>query len=203
MTEFSADNLDWEKVDGLIPAVIQDAVSGVVLMLGYMNQEALQATIGTQKVTFYSRTKQALWVKGETSGNYLNLVAISTDCDHDSLFVLVNPEGPCCHTGQSTCFDSSSRGQWSVLFQIESLIQSRVQDSDPDSYTVQLVEQGLNKIAQKVGEESVEVVIAALQESNERLLNEGSDLLYHLLMLLYVKKLSISDVFGVLNSRLK
>jgi len=203
MNEFDSKILDWDKVNGLIPAVIQDVDTGAVLMLGYMNKMALQTTLDTGKVAFFSRTRQVHWVKGQTSGNYLNLIEISADCDNDALLILVNPEGPCCHTGQTTCFNSGSSERWSVLSKIESVIQSRIQNDDPNSYTVDLLQQGLNKIAQKVGEEGVEVVVAALQESDERLLSEVSDLMYHLLMLLVARNLSISGVFSVLCSRLK
>lgn len=198
------EKLDFDKVNGLIPAIIQDINTGTVLMLGYMNKIALETTCETGKVTFFSRTRQVLWVKGEESGNYLDVIDISVDCDNDTLLILVSPKGSCCHTGQLTCFRrDSSNDRWAVFSTIESIIQSRHLDADPNSYTFKILQQGLNKIAQKVGEEGVEVVVSALNESDERLLCEISDLIFHLLILLHVKNLSISDVYLVLLSRLK
>lgn len=202
MIEFNIENLDWKKTDGLIPAIIQDNNTGKVLMLGYMNQEALQQTLQTNKVTFFSRTKNALWVKGETSGNFLEMVTISSDCDNDTLLILAKPCGPTCHTGDNTCFKNTT-GNWSILTDIEATIKSRAESKAEDSYTVTMLNKGLNKIAQKVGEEGVETVIAGLNESDERLFNEAADLLYHLQLLLFARNCSIEDVFDTLLSRIK
>lgn len=196
------EKLDWQKVDGLIPAIVQDAQSGQVLMLGYMNQEALQQTQQTGQVTFFSRSKQALWVKGETSGHFLQVVEITEDCDNDALLVLATPQGPTCHKGTPSCFvRETTYRDWEVLSQLESVITQRQQEMPADSYTTSLFESGIDKIAQKVGEEGVEVVIAALKESDERLTSESADLLFHLLVLLRQRGLSLADVLVELRRR--
>ncbi len=201
MSLLNVDTLDWTKVNGLMPAVIQDNNTGKVLMLGYMNKEALSITIETKKVTFFSRTKQSLWTKGETSGNFLNLVAITQDCDNDALLVLVNPVGPTCHKASFSCFDSESTGRWEMLTKLQEKISDRAAKLPENSYTTSLLNEGLNKIAQKVGEEGVETVIAALQESRERLASEAADLLFHLLVLLKARDLSITDIYSTLKAR--
>ncbi|EPL1073469.1 bifunctional phosphoribosyl-AMP cyclohydrolase/phosphoribosyl-ATP diphosphatase HisIE, partial [Pluralibacter gergoviae] len=177
------EKLDWEKTDGMMPAIVQHAISGEVLMLGYMNKDALAKTLETGKVTFFSRTKGRLWTKGETSGHFLNLVSISPDCDNDTLLVLVNPIGPTCHKGNSSCFAEASH-EWLFLYQLEELIASR-KDADPESsYTARLYASGTKRIAQKVGEEGVETALAATVRDREELKNEASDLVYHLMVLL-------------------
>ncbi|WP_392563791.1 bifunctional phosphoribosyl-AMP cyclohydrolase/phosphoribosyl-ATP diphosphatase HisIE [Orbus wheelerorum] len=196
------DQLDWQKVDNLMPAIIQHAISGEVLMLGYMNKEALTKTIESSKVTFYSRTKSRLWTKGETSGNFLNLVNISADCDNDSLLILVNPVGATCHTGSNSCF-SPAQSDFGFLFELEQLLASR-KNADPNSsYTAKLYHDGTKRIAQKVGEEGVETALAATVNDREELKNESADLIYHLLVLLQDQKLNLSDVIAILKSRHK
>lgn len=201
--------LDFDKTDGLIPAVIQDNISGQVLMVGYMNQEALDKTQAEKVVTFYSRSKNRLWTKGETSGNYLQVMSIQEDCDQDALLIKVNPKGPTCHTGAISCFSGEKEnfGQdrlpGSVLFleHLENLIQDRKQNPNATSYTNILFGKGIQKIAQKVGEEAVEVVIDAVAGNKEPLKGEAADLLYHLVVLLAASDLKISDVIKVLEER--
>lgn len=194
------EKLDWEKTDGMMPAIVQHAVSGEVLMLGYMNKDALAKTLETGKVTFFSRTKGRLWTKGETSGHFLNLVSISPDCDNDTLLVLVNPIGPTCHKGNSSCFAEASH-EWLFLYQLEELIASR-KDADPESsYTARLYASGTKRIAQKVGEEGVETALAATVRDREELKNEASDLVYHLMVLLQDGGLDLGEVIGNLKSR--
>lgn len=196
------EKLSWEKMENLLPVVVQDAATLQILMLGYMNQEALKQTIKTGWVTFYSRSKNRLWMKGETSGNKLALVDIKADCDGDSLLIIANPRGKTCHLNTQSCFgEEVPKSELNFLNQLEALIQERDKESPPESYTVELLSSGLNKIAQKVGEEGVEVVIAALAEDKRALSNEAADLLYHLLVLLYFRALSISDVMAVLRDR--
>ena len=194
------EQLDWEKTDGLMPAIIQHAVSGEVLMLGYMNQDALAKTQESGKVTFYSRTKQRLWTKGETSGNFLNVVSIAPDCDNDTLLVLVNPIGPTCHKGTSSCFGDTSH-QWLFLYQLEKLLAERKTADPESSYTAKLYASGTKRIAQKVGEEGVETALAATVNDREELTNEASDLMYHLLVLLQDQDLDLSKVIGRLRER--
>lgn len=192
--------LDWQKVGDLMPVIIQHAVSGDVLMLGYMNKEALEHTITTGKVTFYSRTKARLWTKGETSGHFLELVDIAPDCDHDSLLILVYPLGPTCHNGTKSCF-SPAQSEWGFLFELEQLLASR-KNADPNSsYTAKLYQDGTKRIAQKVGEEGVETALAATVRDREELKNESADLIYHLLVLLQDQNLNLQDVIGILKSR--
>ena len=177
------EQLDWEKTDGMMPAIVQHAVSGEVLMLGYMNKDALEKTEATGKVTFYSRTKQRLWTKGETSGHVLNVVSITPDCDNDTLLVLVNPIGPTCHKGTTSCFGETGH-QWLFLYQLEQLLAERKHADPESSYTAKLYASGTKRIAQKVGEEGVETALAATVNDRFELKNEASDLMYHLLVLL-------------------
>jgi len=196
------DTLDFAKSpDGLLPAVIQDAVTQKVLMLGYMNAEALQQTISTGKVTFFSRSKQRLWVKGETSGNFLWVEeAVLADCDNDALLIKVRPEGPVCHTGADTCWNEKNQTNY-FLPRLESIIHQRIKDRPEESYTARLLARGLNKVAQKVGEEAVETVIEALGNNRDLLLQESADLIYHLLVLLAAKEVNLSEVEDVLRRR--
>ncbi|MBC29902.1 MAG: bifunctional phosphoribosyl-AMP cyclohydrolase/phosphoribosyl-ATP diphosphatase [Muricauda sp.] len=202
--------IDFSKnPDGLVPAIIQDANTKNVLMLGYMNEEALKKTKETQKVTFFSRSKQRLWTKGEESGNYLNLVDIKMDCDADTLLVLARPEGPTCHKGTDTCWGESNEQTFGFLSQLEGIIEERRLESERDSssrrndqsYVVSLFDKGINKIAQKVGEEAVETVIEAKDTNDELFLDESADLLFHLLILLKAKGFGLNDVVKVLQSR--
>ncbi|OSN02253.1 bifunctional phosphoribosyl-AMP cyclohydrolase/phosphoribosyl-ATP diphosphatase HisIE [Lonsdalea populi] len=200
LTEQQRSQLDWEKTDGMLPAIVQHAVSGEVLMLGYMNPEALQATEKTGKVTFFSRTKNRLWIKGETSGNVLNVVSITPDCDNDTLLVLAHPVGPTCHTGTSSCF-SPAASQWQFLFELEQLLASRKTADPESSYTARLYASGTKRIAQKVGEEGLETALAATVHDKEELTNEASDLMYHLLVLLQDQDLDLATIIGRLRER--
>jgi len=202
LSEEQIAQLDWEKVDNLMPVIVQHAVSGEVLMMGYMNQEALTVTQASGKVTFYSRTKQRLWTKGESSGNFLNLVSIYPDCDNDTLLALVNPIGPTCHKGNNSCFHPAAT-DWGFLFQLEELVASR-KNADPESsYTAKLYASGTKRIAQKVGEEGVETALAATVNDRFELTNEASDLVYHLLVLLQDQDLNLSTVIENLRQRHK
>ena len=200
-------NLDFEKSGGLIPAIIQDNTTGQVLMLGFMNAEALEKTRQEQLVTFFSRTKNRLWTKGESSGNFLRVVSIREDCDQDTLLIQVNPDGPTCHTGALTCFTDQQEtfapaaGSAAFLEYLEQLILDRKNNPQQSSYTNSLFEKGILKIAQKVGEEGVEVVIDAVAGNKEPLKGEAADLLYHLLVLLAASDLKLSDVISVLETR--
>jgi phosphoribosyl-AMP cyclohydrolase / phosphoribosyl-ATP pyrophosphohydrolase len=192
------ERLAWDKQAGLLPAIVQDAVNQQVLMLGYMNREALEATLRTGHVTFFSRSKNRLWMKGESSGNVLRLISIEADCDGDSLLIQAEPAGDACHLQRPSCFAEAPAHFLSVL---ENRIQER-KNADPDaSYSRRLMNQGLPKVAQKVGEEAVETVIAALAEDKNALLNESADLLYHLLLLLAVKDVRLDEVLAVLKQR--
>lgn len=196
-------NLDFGKTGGLIPAIIQDADTSKVLMLGYMNQEALDKTKALNKVTFYSRTKQRLWTKGEESGNFLNVVSISVDCDNDTLLIKVKPMGPVCHTGADTCFDEKNEESVLFLKSLQSFINKRHQEMPENSYTTSLFKSGVNRMAQKVGEEAIESVIEACNGTDERLIYESADMIYHLIVLLTSKGLSIEDLAKELKSRHK
>lgn len=198
-------NIDFNKNnDGLVPAIIQDFTTRQVLMLGYMNEEAYKKTVETGKVTFFSRTKNRLWTKGEESGNFLNLVSIKNDCDNDSLLIKVKPVGPTCHTGSDTCWDEANSQQFGFLSELESVIKSRrLNSSSEKSYVASLFEKGINKIAQKVGEEAVEIVIEAKDNNEELFLNEGADLLFHYLILLQAKGYTLKDIVSVLEGRHK
>jgi phosphoribosyl-ATP pyrophosphohydrolase/phosphoribosyl-AMP cyclohydrolase len=197
--------IDFNKnKDGLVPAIIQDAKTKNVLMLGYMNSEALEKTKETGLVTFFSRTKNRLWTKGEESGNVLKLVDIKLDCDNDTLLIAVNPKGPTCHKGTDTCWDEDNVQSYGFLSHLEQIISSRVENADSNkSYVASLFEKGINKIAQKVGEEAVEVVIEAKDNNDELFLNESADLLFHYLILLKAKEFQLQDVVDVLEDRHK
>ncbi|RCW90737.1 bifunctional phosphoribosyl-AMP cyclohydrolase/phosphoribosyl-ATP diphosphatase HisIE [Winogradskyella arenosi] len=196
-------NVDFNKnEDGLVPAIIQDNTTQQVLMQGYMNAEALQKTQDTKLVTFYSRSKQRLWTKGEESGNVLKLVSIKLDCDKDSLLIKVNPQGPTCHKGTDTCWDETNTSTYGFLSNLEATIESRIKAADSEkSYVASLFAKGINKVAQKVGEEAVEVVIEAKDDNDELFLEESADLLFHYLMLLQAKGFKLDDVVSVLRSR--
>jgi len=203
--------IDFTKnKDGLVPAIIQDALTNNVLMLGYMNQEAYDKTLTTKKVTFYSRTKNRLWTKGEESGNVLNLIEIKIDCDNDTLLIKVNPEGPTCHKGTDTCWNENNVQSFGFLSVLEDTIQHRkkiaeidpnLRQNDKQSYVVSLFDKGINKIAQKVGEEAVEVVIEAKDNNDNLFLEESADLLFHYLILLQAKGFILNNVVKVLESR--
>ena len=194
--------IDFDKMGGLVPAIIQEAVTKNVLMLGFMNEEAYQKTIDTKKVTFWSRTRNCLWTKGETSGNYLNLVDIRLDCDNDTLLVKVHPQGPTCHLGTDTCWgEDNSLNPILFLSELQNFIDKRHQEMPENSYTTSLFKKGINKIAQKVGEEATETIIEATNGTNEQLVYESSDLLYHLIVMLTAKGLSIEDVASELIKR--
>lgn len=194
-------NLDFDKTNGLIPAIIQHAKTMQVLMLGYMNKEALDKTIAEGKVTFFSRTKNRLWTKGEESGNFLFVDEIMQDCDNDTLLIKALPQGPTCHTGSTSCFkEETSKG---FLYKLESVIEQRIADNDKLSYTAQLFARGVNKVAQKVGEEAVELVIESKDNNIDLFKNEAADLLYHFLILLKTKDLKLEDVEEVLKGRHK
>ena len=195
--------IDFEKMNGLVPAIIQDAMTSKVLMLGYMNEKAYQKTVETKKVTFFSRRRNTLWTKGETSGNFMNLVEISVDCDFDTLLIKANPTGPVCHTGKDTCFDEKNKNGILFLKQLDELIAERKKNLPENSYTTKLFKEGIKKISQKVGEEATEVVIDAMAKDKPRLLEESADLVYHLLVLLNYFDLKIDDVIDVLESRNK
>ncbi|MGR7814416.1 bifunctional phosphoribosyl-AMP cyclohydrolase/phosphoribosyl-ATP diphosphatase HisIE [Lacinutrix undariae] len=204
-------NVDFNKnADGLVPAIIQDAITNNVLMLGYMNAESLKKTLDTKLVTFFSRSKNRLWTKGEESGNVLNLVDIKLDCDNDSLLIKVKPKGPTCHTGSDTCWDEANSENYGFISTLEATIAERVEVSkiapedrteNQNSYVVSLFDKGINKIAQKVGEEAVEVVIEAKDDDDNLFLNESADLLFHYLMLLQAKGFKFNDVVDVLKLR--
>jgi phosphoribosyl-ATP pyrophosphohydrolase/phosphoribosyl-AMP cyclohydrolase len=196
-------NVDFNKnPDGLVPAIIQDASTNKILMLGYMNDKALQKTIESKLVTFFSRTKQRLWTKGEESGNVLNLVDITLDCDSDSLLIKVNPKGPTCHKGSDTCWNEANAESYGFISQLEETIASRIEAGDSEkSYVASLFAKGINKIAQKVGEEAVEVVIEAKDNNDALFLDESADLLFHYLMLLQAKGFKLNDVVSVLKQR--
>lgn len=195
--------LDFEKVGGLIPAIIQDNETNKVLMLGYMNEEALNKTQETGKITFFSRTKQRLWTKGEESGNFLNVVSIKDDCDHDTLLIKVNPVGPVCHTGSDTCFEETNKEDLLFLKYLQHFIEKRYKEMPEGSYTTSLFQSGINRMAQKVGEEALESVIEACNGTDDRLIYESADMLYHLIVLLTSKGLSIEDLARELQKRHK
>lgn len=196
-------SINFDKVNGLIPCIIQDANTFQVLMLGYMNKEALDVTLAKNKVTFFSRTKNRLWTKGEESGNFLNLVSIELDCDQDALLCKAIPNGPTCHTGTTSCWNDLHYPTFNTLYELENTIQERWENEPEGSYVCLLKDKGIAKIAQKVGEEGVEVVIEALRNEPELFLNESADLLFHLLILLKAKGFSLTDVLKVLDERKK
>jgi phosphoribosyl-AMP cyclohydrolase / phosphoribosyl-ATP pyrophosphohydrolase len=195
----NAPTVNFDKLDGLVPCVIQDNTTGKVLMLGFMNEEAYQKTLQQKRVTFFSRSKQRLWTKGETSGNYLDVVIILTDCDNDTLLIKVNPHGPVCHTGEDTCFREKNM-EWSI-HTLEKIIHDRKQNPAAGSYTNNLLDAGINKVAQKVGEEAIELVIEAKDDDRDLFLGEAADLMYHYLVLLCKKGYSLRDVTEVLEKR--
>ena len=197
-------NIDIKSSHGLIPAIIQDSETKNVLMMGYMNEESIQKTIETQKVTFFSRSKQRLWTKGEESGNFLNLVSIKNDCDGDTLLIQAKPVGPTCHTGADTCWQEENKENFGFLSNLENTIKIRRENADSEkSYVASLFEKGINKIAQKVGEEAVEVVIEAKDDNDDLFLSESADLLFHYLILLQAKGFQLNDVVDVLKKRQK
>ncbi|MEH6762933.1 MAG: bifunctional phosphoribosyl-AMP cyclohydrolase/phosphoribosyl-ATP diphosphatase HisIE [Aequorivita antarctica] len=198
-------NIDFKKYnDGLVPAIIQDNTTNKVLMLGYMNEEAFLKTNQSKKVTFFSRSKQRLWTKGEESGNFLELVAIAVDCDNDALLIKAKPTGPVCHKGTDTCWEEENISNFGFLSELENIIENRKDHADnEDSYVSSLFRKGINKIAQKVGEEAVEVVIEAKDTNEDLFLNESADLLFHYLILLQAKGFTLSDVEKILRKRHK
>ena len=195
-------DIDFEKSGGLVPAIIQDADTKTVLMLGYMNKEAYEKTVATGLVTFYSRSRKCLWTKGETSNNFLHLVDIKVDCDNDTLLVKVHPDGPTCHKGTDTCWgEENEKSPLLFLAELSDFIEKRHQEMPEGSYTTSLFRDGLNRMAQKVGEEALELVIEATNGTNDRLIYEGSDMLYHLIVLLTHKGLRIEDMAAELRER--
>ncbi|QOL24623.1 bifunctional phosphoribosyl-AMP cyclohydrolase/phosphoribosyl-ATP diphosphatase HisIE [Thalassotalea sp. LPB0316] len=200
----SLDNIDqlaWQKMDGLLPAIVQCSATGSVLMQGYMNREALTKTLNTDKATFYSRSKQRLWLKGESSNNVLLVKQILSDCDRDAILISAEPQGPTCHLGTQSCFPEEELSQQNFLSQLERVISQRKTASPSESYTASLMAKGLNKVAQKVGEEGVEVALAAVAETKEDLLGECADLFFHTLVLLQHKDIALSEVMAVLQER--
>ncbi len=194
-------NLDFEKLNGLVPAIVQDNNTGKVLMLGFMNKEAYEKTMNEKQVTFFSRTKNRLWTKGEESGNFLDVVTIVADCDNDTLLIKANPRGPVCHTGSDTCFDETNSDPMVFLKFLQDLIDTRKATMPEGSYTTKLFQKGINKIAQKVGEEAVELVIESKDQNDDLFLNEAADLMYHFLVLLTAKNYRIENVIDILKSR--
>jgi len=192
-------NINFSKLNGLVPCIAQDAKTSKVLMLGFMNEEAYQKTLRDKRLTFYSRSKQRLWTKGETSGNYLELVDTLIDCDNDTVLFKVNPKGPSCHTGADTCFNEINEGF--NLASLEAVIKHRKANPKPGSYTNSLLDSGINRVAQKVGEEAVEVIIEAKDNNKEKFMGEAADLMYHYLVLLTAKGYSLADVLEVLKKR--
>lgn len=196
--------IDFEKMGGLVPAIIQDATTKNVLMLGFMNKEAYDKTVATGTVTFYSRSKGRLWTKGETSGNFLHAVSIKNDCDNDTLLIHVHPEGPVCHTGTDTCWgEKNTANPLAFLSELQDFIETRHKEMPEGSYTTSLFRDGINRMAQKVGEEALEAVIEAVNGTDERLIYEGSDMLYHLIVLLTSKGLRIEQLAAELQARHK
>jgi len=193
--------IDFAKQGGLAPAVVQDATTLKILMVGYMNQEALQKTLATRHVTFFSRSRNQLWTKGETSGHFLELVEVKIDCDADTILVKANPIGPTCHTGADTCFFETNTGKAPFLHHLETIIADRHAQMPEGSYTTKLFRKGINKIAQKVGEEAVELVIEAKDDNKNLFLGEAADLLFHFLVLLEAKQIKLDEVIGILQER--
>jgi phosphoribosyl-ATP pyrophosphohydrolase/phosphoribosyl-AMP cyclohydrolase len=196
-------NIDFTKSNGLVPAIVQDFSTRKVLMLAYMNEDAYKKTMETKLVTFFSRSKNRLWTKGEKSGNFLNLVDIKADCDNDTLLVYVKPVGPACHTGSDTCWNEENKENYGFLSDLEAIIHDRKENPMDKSYTSSLFKKGINKIAQKVGEEAVELVIEAKDNNMDFFVNEAADLLYHFLVLLRVKETGLAEVVKVLSERHK
>lgn len=201
--KIDSQKINFAKMGGLIPVVVQDNHTLQVLMVGFMNEEALQQTISSLKVTFFSRTKNRLWQKGETSGDFLHVIDMYLDCDDDSILIMANPAGPTCHTGSVSCFTEQELPPLSHIGYLDKTIRQRISYPDESSYTNKLMNKGLNKIAQKVGEEAVEVVIAALRETEAEYLGEMTDLVYHMLVLMHAKHLNLSDLAKVIEKRHK
>lgn len=201
MIDFNSTELAWKKMNGLIPAIVQDAESGAVLMLGYMNEEALAVTLESGWVTFFSRSKNRLWTKGETSNHKLKCVDIINDCDQDTLLVLAKPMGPACHQGTATCFGDETLTDWTFVINLENLIKTRKELRPEGSYVSSLFNAGKSRIAQKVGEEGVEVALAAIEKNDEELCGEVADLWFHTLVLLQERGLGIGEVIRVLKGR--
>lgn len=204
MTPNEIDALDWAKGDGLLPAIVQDARSGTVLMLGFMNADALRATLATRRATFYSRTRGRLWTKGETSGNWIDVDDVTMDCDRDTLLVLGRPQGPVCHTGAPDCFPghaAAAATELAFLERLEGVIASRIADAPESSYTARLHAKGPSRIAQKVGEEGLEVALASVTAGDAQVIGESADLVFHLLVLLKSRGLSLADVVRELRAR--
>jgi phosphoribosyl-ATP pyrophosphohydrolase/phosphoribosyl-AMP cyclohydrolase len=195
--------INFDKNNGLVPAVVQDHLTGKVLMLGYMNQEALDKTQAESVVTFFSRSKQRLWTKGETSGNFLKVKKVLVDCDDDTLLIKAEPVGPVCHTGADTCFNEQNEGKAAFLDHLKNVIRNRKQHPDENSYTSSLFKKGVNKVAQKVGEEAVELVIEAKDDNDDLFKGEAADLLFHFLVLLEQKNIDLDEVIDVLKQRHK
>lgn len=195
--------INFEKVGGLVPSIVQDAFTKEVLMMGYMNEEALDQTLKTGKVTFYSRTRQRLWTKGETSGNFLLVKEVKVDCDHDTLLIRAEPKGPVCHTGTDTCFGEENKSKTGFIDRLRATIKDRKENPSDTSYTTSLFAKGINKVAQKVGEEAVEVVIEAKDNNKQLFMGEAADLLYHYLVLLEAKGYELDEVMEVLIDRHK
>ena len=198
-----AQQINWEKVSGLIPAIVQDANDLRILMLGFMNREALEQTVDTGRVTFFSRSRQTLWTKGDTSGNFLDLVSLEVDCDGDTILIKAHPQGPVCHTGTSTCFNDELGQPLMFLNRLERLIKTRNQKRPEGSYTTTLFNKGAYKIAQKVGEEGVELALAKVKEDRSEILNEAADLMFHIMVLLESSGLGLDEVSRVLAKRFK
>lgn len=201
MNMMQIDALAWEKMNGLLPAIVQDANSMQILMMGYMNKVALVQTIETEKVTFYSRSKGRLWVKGETSGNDLALCSITTDCDNDTLLVLAKANGPTCHEGTLSCFDTNIQADMNIINRLEAIILERQKNQDEKSYVSTLLSEGLSRVAQKVGEEAVEVVIEAMKDKSSAFSEEVADLMFHLLLLMRLKGVAFADILQILKKR--
>jgi len=198
------DRIDFAKSDGLVPAIVQDADTGAVLMLGYMNREAVEQTLARKRAVFFSRSKQRLWEKGETTGHTLDLVDVAMDCDNDTLLITARPRGPACHNGTITCFGDEPRSaatSIAFLAKLESVVAQRAAEKPEDSYTARLLGKGINKVAQKVGEEGVETALAGVNESDQKLVEESADLLFHLLVLLCARGLPLAQVVRQLESR--
>jgi phosphoribosyl-ATP pyrophosphohydrolase/phosphoribosyl-AMP cyclohydrolase len=193
--------IDWKKTTGLVPAIVQDAATRQVLMLGYMNAAALKKTLSSKKITFFSRTKDRLWTKGESSGNFLRLVSLEVDCDNDTLLIQARADGPTCHRGTVSCFGDGGPTGVGFLAQLDQVVADRISSGDKSSYTVRLVQEGIARVAQKVGEEGVETALAAMKKDNREFAGEAADLLYHLIVLLRAKKLSLAAAIAVLEKR--
>jgi phosphoribosyl-AMP cyclohydrolase / phosphoribosyl-ATP pyrophosphohydrolase len=193
--------IDWKKGSGLVPAIVQDAATLQVLMLGYMNIEALKQTVRTKRITFFSRSRNRLWVKGESSKNYLHFVSLTVDCDHDTLLVTARPDGPTCHRGTPSCFGNDGATGIGFLTHLERVLSDRIKSGEKTSYTVRLANEGIARVAQKVGEEGVETALAALKADRKEFAGEAADLLYHLILLLRVKRMSLGDAIAVLEKR--